>query len=221
MEPQFWHERWQRNEIGFHQDAPHPSLDRHWSALALPAGSRVFVPLAGKSHDLLWLAERGHEVVGIELSKLAVQQFNAELAAAPQPWQQRIDLRCGDFFALDAGKLGPIDAVFDRAALIALPAAMRGAYARQMLSLLQPRTRLLLVTLEYDPSQMSGPPHSVGESEVRALYGHRLSVEMLTRDEQLADFPKFAERGVRALSEVTWSLAALAPAQPAQPAQPA
>lgn len=126
MEPQFWLERWQRNEIGFHQDAPHAALARHWPALELPQASRVFVPLAGKSRDLLWLAERGHEVVGIELSELAVQQFRQELAAAPQPWHRRIDLRCGDFFALDAAALGPIDAIFDRAALVALPAAMRG-----------------------------------------------------------------------------------------------
>ena len=109
MDPSFWLERWQRNEIGFHNAAPHRGLQRWWPRLALPPGSRVFVPLAGKSLDMIWLAAQGHSVVGVELSASAVEAFAAENGPI-----ERVDLRCGDIFELDAARLGPIQGVFDR-----------------------------------------------------------------------------------------------------------
>ncbi len=201
MQPEFWRERWQRNEIGFHQDLPHKALEAHWARLQLQPGSRVFVPLAGKSLDMLWLARRGHAVVGVELAPEAVAAFATE--QGPQP---RIDLRCGDIFDLTSAALGPVAAVFDRAALIALPPALRQRYATQMASLTAAGTRTLLVTLEYEQSRMSGPPHSVPEDEVHALFDATHHVELLERDNALSDFPKFAQRGVPALSEAVYLL---------------
>jgi thiopurine S-methyltransferase len=197
----FWLERWQRNEIGFHQPRPHPALARLWPSLGLGPGTRVFVPLAGKSLDLLWLAAQGHDVVGIELSAIAVRDFAAEHG---QP--ARIDLRCGDLFDLAPAALGPIDAVFDRASLVALPPAMRQRYAAQLAALSPPGTRSLLVTMEYDQARMPGPPHSVPEDEVRALFGHTHDVEFVERNTALEDFPRFAQRGVDRLAEAVYRL---------------
>jgi thiopurine S-methyltransferase len=196
MDPAFWLERWQRNEIGFHQGAPHKALDRHWARLGLARDARVFVPLAGKSLDMIWLAARGHAVVGIELAAEAVRAFAAENGPV-----ERVDLRCGDLFDLDPGALGPIQGVFDRASLVALPPALRRRYAAKLAELSPPGTRTLLVTMEYDQARMSGPPHSVPEPEVRELFGATHAVELLERDTSLDDFPRFAQRGVDALAE--------------------
>jgi thiopurine S-methyltransferase len=201
MDPSFWHERWQRNEIGFHQPQPHKALERLWSTLELPAGSRVFVPLAGKSLDLVWLARRGHAVVGIELSLLAVQAFHQENGAVPG-----VDLRAGDLFELTPASLGPIAAVFDRGSLVALPAALRRRYAALLSELSPPGTRTLLVTMEYEAPQFSGPPHHVPLAEVRDLFGATHDIEFLERDSNLDDFPKFAQRGVTTLSECCYRL---------------
>lgn len=210
MDASFWHERWQRNEIGFHQARPHAALDRFWRGLGLPRGSRVFVPLAGKSLDMLWLAAAGHRVVGIELSPIAVRDFFAEHGLEPFVEQHGelalhragdLELWCGDVFALTPDRLGRVDGAFDRAALVALPAAMRSRYAARLTELLPPRARTLLVTMEYDQRQMPGPPHAVPEDEVRALFGAGHAITLLGRDAALADFPKFAQRGVTALAE--------------------
>ena len=201
MEAPFWHERWAKHEIGFHMPKPHAALERYWSSLSLAAGSRVFVPLAGKSLDLVWLARAGHQVVGIELSPVAVEEFRAE-----HPSETAIDLRCGDFFDLTPDTLGPIDAVFDRASLVALPPAMRRDYAAHITALSRPGTRSLLVTMEYDQSQMKGPPHAVLESEVRTLYGAHHLIETLERIEVLADYPRMIDRGVTALAERVYRL---------------
>lgn len=201
MDADFWHERWQRGEIGFHQPRPHPALDEFWSTLGLAAGARVFVPLAGKSLDLLWLAERGFDVVGVELSAIAVQEFRAEHGS-----HARIELRCADLFDLEPGALGKIDAVFDRAALIALPPAMRVRYAAQLRALTAPGTRTLLVTMEYEQSQMRGPPHAVLPDEVRTLYGADHDIVDLGADHALADAERFAARGVTAVSERRYRL---------------
>ncbi|MBP6750907.1 MAG: thiopurine S-methyltransferase, partial [Xanthomonadaceae bacterium] len=84
MDAEFWHRRWQDNQIGFHQHEATPMLQAHWATIGAPTGCRVFVPLAGKSLDMLWLAAQGHRVLGIELSPLAVAQFFAENALQPE-----------------------------------------------------------------------------------------------------------------------------------------
>jgi thiopurine S-methyltransferase len=215
MQPEFWHERWQRTEIGFHQDQPHAALARHWATLGLAPRSRVFVPLAGKSLDMVWLAQAGHRVTGVELSPIAVrdffvaQQLDATVerhGALARHVAGDIELWCGDIFDLTPALLGPIDAIFDRAALVALPPPLRRRYAAQLRALSGPATRMLLVTMEYSQAQMLGPPHAVLEDEVHALYADSHAITLLGRDSALADFPKFAQRGVSALAEAVYRL---------------
>lgn len=190
MQPEFWQQRWSENRIGFHQDAPTPLLLKHWPVLGVAHDAQVFVPLAGKSLDMAWLAAQGHRVLGVELSQLAVERFFAEHGLEPEIASSRygrhyragqIEIICGDAFVLDAGILGQCAAVFDRAALIALPPEMRKRYAGQLYSQLPSGCRGLLITLEYPQHEMDGPPFSVEENEVRALYGHDWRIERLER----------------------------------------
>lgn len=214
MQPEFWLERWQRNEIGFHQPAPHRALARHWATLGLPRGSRVLVPLAGKSSDMLWLAAVGHHVMGIELAEVAVRAFFEENALTPTIADhgtmrrfsvEGLDLWCGDVFAIGVAQVGRVAAVFDRAALVALPNVLRRQYVAHLDAITPPGTRTLLITMEYAQAEMPGPPHAVLEDEVRALYGAH-EIELLERDDAIADFPKFAQRGVTRLGEATYRM---------------
>ena len=164
MDADFWRARWQARNIGFHEGKPNAFLERHIDHLA----GRVFVPLCGKTEDLAFLAARGHAVVGVELVETAVQEFFAEHDITPAIEGHRytagtITVIAGDYFTTDVGH---VDAIYDRAALIALPADMRARYVAH----LPPAPRILLVTVEYPEEAMSGPPFSVGEAEVRSLY---------------------------------------------------
>jgi thiopurine S-methyltransferase len=215
MHPDFWHQRWQDNQIGFHQDKPTPLLLKHWPSLGLASGSRVFVPLAGKSLDMLWLASRGHRVLGVEIEQLAVEQFFAENGLTPTMRKSEfgthyradeIELVCGDVFALDAGVLSDCDVVFDRAALIALPPDMRRRYVLELYARLPQSCRGLLITLEYPPHEKQGPPFTVPEAEVRELYGRDWNVEALERRDILAQQPAFIADGVTALDTVVYQL---------------
>lgn len=215
MEPDFWHQRWQDNRIGFHMEKPLPLLLKHWPALALPAGSRVFVPLCGKSVDMAWLAGRGHRVLGVELSELAVRQFFQERGLAPRVRETGdgihysagpYELICGDAFALDADALAGCSAVYDRAALIALPPALRQRYAQTAWRRLPAGCSGLLVTLEYPQEQKDGPPFSVAEAEVRALLEPPWEVSLLERRDILADEPRFAEAGATSLHTAVYRL---------------
>ena len=215
MNPDFWHDRWREGRIGFHQDAVTPWLPKLWPMLALPTGSRVFVPLAGKSLDLLWMRAQGHRVLGVELSRLAVEQFFAEHGLIPTTHESRhgthyahdgIELICGDAFALDAEALADCEGVFDRAALIALPPDLRRRYVGELYGHLPRGCRGLLVTLEYPQDQKAGPPFSVDEAEVRALYGPDWSVAVLDRGDILATHPGFVAEGVTALATVAYRL---------------
>ena len=215
MDIHFWLQRWREGRTGFHQDRVMPLLEQHWDALALPACSRVLVPLAGKTLDMLWLAARGYRVLGVELSPLAVEQFFAEHDLHPQTHASRygqhhvagnIELICGDVFALDAAALVDCDGVYDRAALIALPADLRRRYAAELYARLPHDCRGLLITLEYPQAQMAGPPFSVDAPEVHALYADQWRIDVLERRDILASQRGFAEQGVTALSTVVYRL---------------
>ena len=205
MEPAFWRERWQRAEIGFHQQEFNPHLQQFWSQLELQPGQRVFVPLCGKSRDLLWLAGEGHPMTGVELSPLAVEAFFVENGLHPHRWREGvfevweaddIQILCGDFFALEPSHLASVAGVYDRAALIALPSALRERYVHHLCAILPTNARTLLVTLDYDPAAMTGPPFAVNADEVQALYAPTLNVALLHTRDALAVEARWRERGL-------------------------
>ena len=215
MENDFWHERWEKNEIGFHQSQFHPFLLQYWPSLNLKQGSRVFVPLCGKSRDLLWLRDQGLDVIGVELSQLAVKDFfkeNQLTATVTQHGELElyespgIRIFCGDFFKLTAADLAGVTGVFDRASLVALPPAMRRDYAAHMQKILPPGTQTLLVCFAYPQEQMDGPPFSVGNAEVNALFAPTSEITFLTEIDALDNEPRFKQRGVTSLHEKVFRL---------------
>jgi thiopurine S-methyltransferase len=215
MHPDFWHERWQTDRTGFHMDAVNPWLVRHWPLPGVPRGGRVLVPLCGKSLDMLWLQQQGYRVIGVEISRTAVAAFFSENRLEPltEPagrftrWRyQGLDVLCGDFFDLDRSLLGDLDAVYDRAALIAMPPAMRPRYAAHLTGLAGRETRQLLITLEYNPLEMTGPPFSVPEDEVNRLYGDNCLIECLASSDVHEENTKFRDNGVTMLREQVYCL---------------
>lgn len=207
MQPEFWHKKWASGQIGFHLPEVNPYLQRHWAA---PASARVLVPLCGKSLDLAWLAGRGHRVLGIELSEKAVENFFSEHQVQPQISEKgafkvyrsdAIELWCGDFFALTANDVADCTALYDRAALIALPAPMRERYATHLQQILPQGVQGLLITLDYDQAQMPGPPFAVGDDEVQRLLGDVWQVQALEEQDVLGESGKFLLAGVTRLEE--------------------
>lgn len=215
MEPKFWQERWARNQIGFHLPDVNPYLQRHWPKLALPDGAKVLVPLCGKSLDLIWLASLGCRVMGVELSEQAVKAFFNEQSLTPHIRQQGafkvytsglIEVWCGDFFALDADAVSDCTALYDRAALIALPPLMRAQYAAHLNRLLRPGCKGLLITLDYDQAQKAGPPFAVSNDEVRVLLAAHWGLEVLEEQDILGVSWKFVQDGVTRLDERVYQL---------------
>lgn len=217
MDPSFWHERWEAGRTGFHHDEPNPYLTAHLPALGLAPGARVLVPLCGKSVDLGWLSDRGLDPVGVELSPIAVEALFAERGVRADRVSHGDDLTwlhgggigvwCGDFFALDAGRAGRFDGLWDRAALIALPEDMRPDYVRRCAALMKPGARGLVVTLWYDPAEMDGPPFPVPPDEVETLYAPDFEVEAVAAPRVGAVPDHLRERGLTHLEEGAWRLA--------------
>ena len=175
-----WLARWRDGRIGFHEGRPNELLERHIGRLA--GRRRVLVPLCGKAEDLAFLAAHGHEVIGIELVEQAVREFFADHALTPSVAPRGplvaytappVTLLGGDFFATTPDLLGPIDALYDRAALVALPHALRPSYIRHLRTLLPAAAPGLVITYEYDQQRVNGPPFAVLEAELRALFAGR------------------------------------------------
>lgn len=187
MDPDFWHQRWQENQIGFHERNGNALLAKYFDRLSLARGDRVFVPLCGKSNDIGWLAAQGCRVVGIELSQTAVEAFFAENGLEAEVSRAGaltcyasgpIELFAGDFFKLSKETLGAVDAVYDRAALVAMPDSMRAAYADHLTRVTGCAPQLL-IAFDYDQTQMEGPPFSVPEATIGELYGRLYNREQL------------------------------------------
>ena len=189
MEPDFWHNRWQTNQTGWHELTVNPLLIAHFPSLHIPHGGRVFVPLCGKSLDLGWLLSQGYAVAGAELSELAVTQLFAELGM--EDWiseagkykhfhGEKIDIFVGDLFDLSREILGPVDAVYDRASLVALPKAMRVQYTPHLKSLTASAPQLV-IGYEYDQTIVPGPPFSVTADELQRHYSDSYTLMPLAR----------------------------------------
>ncbi|MCB1994143.1 MAG: thiopurine S-methyltransferase [Geminicoccaceae bacterium] len=186
MDEGFWHRRWQKNEIGFHEGAANALLARHFGEV-FGRGGRVFLPLCGKTRDIGWLLAQGWRVAGAELSRLAVDQLFGDLGVEPAIAEfagvtrcsaDGIDIFVGNILDLTAGLLGPVDVVYDRAALVALPAAMRERYATHLRQLTEGAPQFL-VSFAYDQSRMAGPPFSVPGDEIHRLYDDHYDVTRL------------------------------------------
>jgi thiopurine S-methyltransferase len=209
MEPQFWHDKWENNQIAFHNEGAHPLLLKHWSSLGLSKGSRVFIPLCGKTRDIAWFLAQGYHVVGVELSELAIQQLFSDLGIEPQietiaklhHYQaQNIDIYEGDIFELSKTLLDKVDAIYDRAALVALPQTMRAEYAAHIQAISMQAAQLI-ICFEYNQDELNGPPFSVDEAEVTEYYADNYSLNILEK------VP--VERGLKGqchATEVVWSI---------------
>ena len=183
MKPKFWLDRWQKNQIGFHQAEHNKLLLEFWPRTGLTPGQRIFVPLCGKSLDMRWLEAAGHPVTGVEVAQIAVETYYAEAqvsvdtnvvdrfvkyapsAATDVP----VEILLGDFFDLTAPLLEDVSGVFDRGALVALPPDMRFRYVDHLLRIIPDEARILLLTFEYDQNLVAGPPHSVIPEEVESF----------------------------------------------------
>lgn len=215
MQKEFWLERWQREETGFHEGVVNAYLKQFWHELHLAHGSGVFVPLCGKSVDMQWLREQGHPVVGVELSEIAAQAFFTENNYTPKHSgddrfehyeANDIHIICGDFFDLRRGDLAGVKAVYDRASMVALPPEMRLQYAQHLLNILPQQARILLIAFDYPQTEMQGPPFALASAEVEALYREHADIRLLAQVDVLAQNPRFQKRGLSRLQESIYLL---------------
>ncbi|QIZ75967.1 thiopurine S-methyltransferase [Ferrimonas lipolytica] len=191
MEASFWHKKWHNGETGFHQHEVNASLIKYLPTLDLNKQARLFLPLCGKTQDIEWLLQQGFSVVGAELSELAIEQLFAQLKLTPEIIELdnirhyrngNLDIFVGDIFHLSAAQIGHIDAIYDRAALVALPEPMRDNYSQHLIAITQGAPQLLL-TVEYDQSLKSGPPFAVAATEVSRHYQGSYQLRLLTQTE--------------------------------------
>jgi len=217
MHASFWNERWQAGQIGFHEGAPNRFLRRFAERLE-PAQS-VFVPLCGKAVDLDALAAAGKRVVGSELVPLAAQQYFAERGLAPRVRSTgfgevhespsgangagSVAIVVGDVFRFEL-EGPPFDAIYDRAALVALEPSTRVRYAEKLTSLLADGGRILLVAFDHDAA--GGPPHSVPQGEIERLFGDAFAIEPLASEDLADEAARWRERGATRVREEAYLL---------------
>ena len=219
MKAERWRASWQKGKIGFHQKRVNSRLEQFWPTMGLSTDAAVLVPLCGKTLDMLYLQEAGHAVVGVELSEIAAEAFFAENQLTFERRETGnlqeftgigkaagLRLLVGDIFELSASQTGPLKAFYDRAALIALPPEMRQRYAVKLTSLLPSGALGLLISIIYDPSKMNGPPFSVTDEEVHALFADNFDVQEIDNSKGPERLGNLANRGLDTMEERVYRL---------------
>lgn len=214
MKQDFWHERWQKNQIAFHQQETSAHLEKYWSYLGMKKNTKVFVPLCGKSLDMIYLQKNGHEVIGVEIDQIAVEAFFAENKLTFEKketkkyniWKSdNIVIFQGDFFLL-SDEIKDVSAIYDRASLVALPSEMRKKYSQHLGNITAQGCKMLLVVFEYSQEEMNGPPFSVNQKEVKELFENSFEIEHLETISILEKFEIFQKKGLTKLSESIYIL---------------
>lgn len=191
MDAKFWQRKWENSEIGFHRSEANPLLVDHLPKLSLEKGDRVFVPLCGKTLDIAWLLAHGYRVAGAELVEMAIEQLFmglgvepnvSEVGAITQYSAPNIDIFGGDIFQLSRQRLGVVDAIYDRAALVALPGDLRNRYTAHLVTITQQAPQLL-ITYDYDQALMDGPPFSICNKDVHRQYGTAYDLTLISSKE--------------------------------------
>lgn len=205
MEISYWQSRWRKNNIGWHMDIVYPQLRNIWPQLSLASDTRILVPLCGKSLDMKWLADQGHDVIGVEVSQKALQEF---MNNYPEEFTEKtshgftiycspsIELWEGDFLKLPSKEIPALDVIYDKASIVALPPGMRKEYAKKVLELCGENTQILLQTFEYNQDEMNGPPFSVDEKEIKHHFGDRFELTLLREQSKFEELSKFQFRGL-------------------------
>lgn len=212
---EFWNNLWKNKETGWEQKQPNALLQNYFNLLNLKPDSRVFVPLSGKSIDMAWLAKQGYYVVGVELNVDACELFFKENNITYKKSKEgkfdifksdKITLISGDYFKLDKKLIGKVDAVYDRAALIALPFETRQAYIKKMLNLIDSHTQMLLITFVYNENEIQGPPYSVSKEEAENHFGNKFNIVAL--HDEIVPIPEhLSKKGLKHLRELAFHLA--------------
>lgn len=214
MDPSFWLANWEKGQTGFHLPGVNPVLLRHWKELGLESAKSVLVPLCGKSVDLSYLRSLGHQVMGLELSPIAVKELWTAMGATPQRHEERglvfwesdgIEVIEGDFFEIRPEDIQCPSVVYDRAALIAMPLELQSRYANHVMCLAQ-GAPIFLVTFDYKPGEMAGPPFPISRSRLGELFDHHYKITLIESRDALDDNAGLAARGLRRLSESVWLL---------------
>ena len=218
MEHKFWHDRWENDRIGFHQETINPYLNEYVSHLEISTSRCIFVPLCGKTKDMLWLAEKGFHVIGVEINEKAILSFFNENKIEYITKEEskiccfsskNITIYKADIFDLEPRHMKNADCFYDRAALIALPKSTRSNYIQQMKTLTGNSPIGLLVSIEYLPTQSEFPPFCIKEEEIADLFSANFAVGKLMEQDILDASPKAIERGLTEIKEVVYSLASL------------
>ncbi len=207
MELSYWQSRWEKGNTGFHMPGGYPGLRTHWKKLPLPQNPHVFVPLCGKTEDMIWLSSNAGRVTGVEISEKAVREFFHENGLEPETSSfagftiyksQNIEIWCGDFQKFPEHKIDPVDLIYDKAALVALPERMRASYCRKAKELSHSKTALLLHHFDYNQNEMPGPPFSVPLKEVENYFGSDYKITLLEKNSlDIEQFQKFTKRGLK------------------------
>lgn len=210
-----WLDRWKQNQIGFHESTVNPHLRRYLPEFSLNPGDTIFLPLCGKTHDIAWLAQQGFQVIGIELSQIAIESFFSEHNMQYQQFQSErfmlrisgnISLIQGDYFDLQQEDLLACKMIYDKASLIAIDEVNRSRYCAHMLSIMPKVTDQLLITLDYDQAEMKGPPFAVSTPEVSRHYASDYALNVLQQNEVVDARPRWREKGLTSLTETVYRL---------------
>ena len=157
--PAFWDERFGRRFTPWDQGGVPQDLRRFVAESAAPL--TTLIPGCGQAYELAFLSDAGWDATAIDFAPLAV----AAGKAAVGRWAGRVVV--ADFFTWQPAHDRPLQLIYERAFLCAMPPALRPQVAARWAGLLAPGT--LLAGYFYFDDSPKGPPFGIARAELDAL----------------------------------------------------
>jgi thiopurine S-methyltransferase len=210
----YWQNKWQADDIGFHKGEANPTLLRFFPDLELEVGDQVFVPLCGKSLDMKWLLDQGYDVVGVELSEIAIKTFFEEHDLVYDSYDfpgyvvyegDHIKLLQGDIFNLDLDATGECQGFYDRAALIALPPQLRQKYVDRVCAVLEPGAKGIVSSVDYTSPEEVGPPFNITVDQFQKLY-KKFDMDLVGENLKATAPKKLIAKGIETVHEYVYQI---------------
>ena len=214
MSNKIWKDKWKRNDIAFHQSTSNHLLKKYISQLNISAGADILVPLCGKSLDMNILANLGYNVIGIELSNIAIKAYFEALNVKPTrekykrfiTWKYKnTEIWCGDIFDLTKKEIGHIGVLYDNTSLTAFSPDIRPQYVQHFHDMLSEKNQILLITTETPDETQINSAMTI-DDEIQSLYERQYHITLLHGERVITHDPEQPDEAKRPMEEKVYIL---------------
>ena len=169
-----WQGLYEANDMRWDLGEVAPPFIKLLEAGKLPVG-KVLIPGCGRGHEVMYLAQNGFDVTGVDFAKGATSYLEKTLKECNL--NGRVVHQ--DFFKLDVSHNGVYDLVLEQTFFCAINPSLRPDYCKTVARILKPGGKL--IGLFYNTGEEGGPPHNTTREDIESIFSETFTIQELEK----------------------------------------